>query len=348
MRHLLAELDCYSSGERNGPFARPGWLRELLRWAQDQVIAVGIRLTGGFQQMNAGPTFALLRLETNHQALWFKATGEPNSHEPSATLVLARLFPHQVPRVLAVHNAWNGWLSAEEPGASLEHSPDFTAWQRAAEQIAQLQIASIPSINDLIAAKAKDLRISKLAEKIDPFLTRMAELMAVQEMETPAPLAKSELAILAQGLKECCALHDSLTIPDTLGHIDFNPGNILVCLDRCVFLDWAEAAVTNPFVTFEYLREHFSRSDILEPSAGGGLLQAYLQPWTALCPEWKLRRALTISPLLAVFAFAVSTNAWLTDNSFHDPSQDAYFRSLTRRMYREAILVAEGSEVCTG
>jgi hypothetical protein len=72
---------------------------------------------------------------------------------------------------------------------------------------------------------------------IDPFLARMAEFMGAQEKRSPAPLANSELASLGEGLKEACSLLQSFALPDTIGHIDFNPGNILVSSDHCVFLD---------------------------------------------------------------------------------------------------------------
>src|SRR5712664_3776756 len=109
----------------------------------------------------------------------------------------------------------------------------------------------------------------------------MAEFMAAQEKRSPAPLAKSELASLGEGLKEACSLLQSFRLPDTLGHIDFNPGNILMSADRCVFLDWAEGCVSNPLITFEYLREHILRSGIQEPLAAEHLTAAYLRRWTS-------------------------------------------------------------------
>jgi hypothetical protein len=113
---------------------------------------------------------------------------------------------------------------------------------------------------------------------IDPFLARMAEFMAAQEKRSPAPLANSELVSLGEGLKESCLLLRSFGLPDTIGHIDFNPGNILVSPDRCVFLDWAEGCVTNPVITFEYLRRHMERGGVEEPAADSRLSAAYLRP----------------------------------------------------------------------
>jgi hypothetical protein len=112
IRNAFAELASYTSGKKQGPFAKPGRLRELFQWTYEQTAPLGLRLTGNFRQYNASPAFSLLRLETDATALWFKATGEPNAHELPVTLLLANLFPNHVPRVLGVHPFWNGWLSA--------------------------------------------------------------------------------------------------------------------------------------------------------------------------------------------------------------------------------------------
>jgi len=346
IRESLEELDSYLRGERPGPFARPGWLKELFQWVEDQISPLGLRLTSGFRQWNASPTFSLVRLETNEGALWFKATGEPNSHELPVSLLLARLFPGHVPRILGVHPFWNGWLTAEASGTALDEISDCSTWERVAGELAELQIASIGRSSELLEGKCKDLRLPEILKFIDPFLTRMAELMAAQEKRSPAPLANSEIASLAEGLKESFSLLQSFGLPDTLGHMDCNPGNILVSPDRCVFLDWAEGCVTNPLITFEYLRQHFGRSAPPQPSAIERLTAAYVRHWASFYPPEGLRRALEISPLVGVFVYAIASDLWRSPASQCPPEHAGYLRSLTRRMYREAVRAAERSELC--
>lgn len=342
----LEELDSHARGEKLGPFARPGWLRELFQWAQEQVSPLGLRVTGEFRQLNASPTFSLIRLETDDGALWFKATGEPNSHELPISLLLARLFPKHVPQVLGVHPSWNGWLSAEALGTALDEISDLSNWERVAEGLAELQIASIGKAAELLEWKCKDLRFPELVKRTDPFLTRMTEFMAEQEKRSPVPLAASEFSSLREGLTKACALLGGLGLPDTLGHVDFNPGNILVSPDRCVFLDWAEGCISNPLITFEYLREHFTRSAIQEPSAVERLTAAYVRPWTSFFSPEDLRRALTVSPLIAAFVYAIASDAWREPDSILNQKLAGYFRSLTRRMYREAIHMVVGASLC--
>src|SRR5258708_25677378 len=178
IRESLAELDSYANGERPGPFAKPGWLPELFEWAQEQVSPSGLRVNGHFRQLNASPTFSLIRLETDNDALWFKATGEPNSHELPVSVLLARLFPKYVPRILGVHPAWNGWLSTEASGTALDEISDRSAWERVAGELAELQIASIGQTAELLEEKCKDLRFPETVKFIVPFLARIADFMA--------------------------------------------------------------------------------------------------------------------------------------------------------------------------
>lgn len=335
----IEQLDAYAKGQIAGHFACRGWLRELFRWSQEQIAPQYRRLTGAFCQLNASPTFSLIRFETDTGAVWFKATGEPNSHELAVTVALTRLFPRYLPRLLGVHHAWNGWLSEEAAGHPLAQMAGVAPWEQAAEQLGELQISSIGETAELLAARSRDLRITTLAERIDPFLVRMNELMAAQQKQTPAPLDRSELAVVAARLKRSCAVLEDFELPDTIGHFDLNPGNILVSEERCVFLDWSEACVTNPLTTFEYLRQYMRRSRVEESGAGERITTAYLRPWTRLYSSTVLTRALAFAPLIAVFAYAVASDSWRSVDATSEPGLAGYYRGLARRMYREAIEV---------
>jgi Phosphotransferase enzyme family len=332
--------------EPKGPFEKPGWMEELLAWVQDEIAPLGLRVTGDFRQLGAGGSFNLTRIETTRNAVWFKATGEPHGHELSLTLVLAELFQAYMPRVIGVHAGWNGWLSENAPGRSLGEVTDCSPWERAAEALAELQIRSIGKSLQLIAAGARDLRISRLAERIDAFLSRMSELMAMQEKRSPAPLADCELRRLGDRLKQSCTLLEAFGLPHTVGHLDFNPGNIFVDGDQCVFLDWAEGAISNPLLTFEYLAEHMVRAGLPKPESEQRLVNRYLRPWACFYSADELRQARKLAPLMAVYAYATANDSWRCGDALDNPQRAGYFRALTRRMYREAMRVEQRSKPC--
>jgi hypothetical protein len=343
LTEVLQDANAGLSRQHAGPFSTPGWLAQLFEWVQTQLDPQGFRITGVIRQLNASSTFSLIRLETTGPAIWFKATGQPNLHERPISLSLARLFPEYVPAIIGVHPTWNGWLSEEASGTTLEGLAESSVWERVAMELAKLQIASVGKYAELLASGCKDRRLSKLIEYVDPFLARMTELMAAQERISPEPLTRSQLSLLGDRLKEACARLEEIGLPATLGHTDFNPGNILVSSTGCCFLDWAEGCVTHPFITFEYLREHARRALRQDAALGERLAGAYLRPWQSFFSLDVLAYAMAFSPLIAVFVSAIASETWRSVDPVRDLSFAAYFRSLTRRMYREATARAKGA-----
>jgi Phosphotransferase enzyme family len=328
-------------------FTKPGWLSELLAWAQEQLSPLGARLTGSFAQLNASPRFSLIRLETNDSAVWFKATGPPNRHELPLTVCIARLFPGYVPELLGVHAAWNGWLTREVPGRTLDHhGTELACWSTAAGDLARLEILSMGKQPELLGSGCMDLRLPRLIEEVDPLMDRMRGLMAAQQKQTPARLTDSELNSLRDCLKQACSLLSELSLPDTLGHLDFNPGNIIVSLEGSVFLDWAEACLTNPLVTLEYLCEHFRRNCTDDRGATGKLIAAYMERWEPLVSLDGLKPASLLSPLVAAFAYTVAAGSRHPFGTAESGFAAGYLRSLGRRMFREAEKIMARSERC--
>lgn len=339
----LIESSLESLHRKIGPFQRLGWIDELFDWTERQLEPFGLHLTGGFEQWNASPTFTLVRIETTGRALWFKATGDPNRQELALSLALTRLFPRYVPHVLAVHPSWNGWLSWEVPGTALCQTIEFDRWRDAAADLARLQISSIGKTNALVARGAKNLETSYLYAQIDPFVSRMHALMAAEQKATPWPMTEAELDALARDLKLSCEFLQDSDLPDTLGHLDLNPGNILVADGQSVFLDWAEASVAHPLLSFEYLREHMVHAGLRTPDAIQGLTRDYLAPWSRFVPAAELACALKRTPLVAVFAYAVANDCWRSPELFENSRLRELFRSLTGRMHQESVRLLERS-----
>lgn len=345
LQFSLQEFKARLANSNSEPFLRPGWLRNLFSWAQEQLEMLGLRLTGKFTQLNASSNFSLIRLETTGPAVWFKATGSPNHRELSISVAIARLLPAYVPLILGIHPEWNGWLSGELPGSPLVDLVSSADWERVADTLACMQIKSIRGTSSLVEAGCKDLRLPNLAKQIGPFLDQMSSLMKRQKKTSPAPLDSAQIDRIRVGLNEAWTRLSQLGFPDTITHIDFNPGNILVSTNKCCFLDWAEGAVSNPFLTFEYLLEHYRRRGVNDQYLRS-LRDAYVRPWVALFSPRLVEAAFKYSPLIALLAYAVRDLDWRIETSHQDTRVAGYFRALARRMHVETLRFTESSVPC--
>jgi len=346
LQSALEEMGGYVAEPQKHPFARPGWITELFKWTQSQIDPLQLTLTGGFRQLNASPSFSLVRIETTGPAFWFKATGEPNRHELAITCTLTRLFPSYLPELLSVRPPWNGWLSRECPGRTLDTHTDASAWTQTARALGALEIASIGKSETLLACGCKDLRLSALAGQIDPFFARMIERMRLQKSEPPAILSNSDIRFLRDELKRACTIVQQIGLPDVLGHIDFNPGNIVISAEKSVFLDWAEGSLVSPFITFSYLREHARRSPFGAAGTQDQIARAYLDSWRPWLSRSALARGLACSSFLAVFIYALAIDQQNSGGAAESPALSGFLRSLARRMHREAAAIKAGGELC--
>lgn len=332
----MHQLEGYES-DPSSPFARRGWLTALRDWSANVIQSPGLELTGPLRQYNAGPAFNLIRLETTGPAVWFKAVGEPNLREFPITMKLAELFPMFMPEVLATKPGWIGWLSREVDGKNLGETKDLALWEQTAADLARFQIQSIPESESILHLGAHDLRFNALLSAIEPFFDVVGRLMDEQPKAPPVILSRAELSLLRVLVDDALTLLADLRIPNTLGHLDLNPGNILVSAHGGIFLDWAEAYVGFPLFSLEYLLEHFRRQDEIGADHHSRIVGAYTTPWRQALSNDRITDALTLAPLAAVFAYAVGTNAWKEEAKLRDPKFAGYVRSLARRMNREAI-----------
>jgi hypothetical protein len=137
-------------------------------------------------------------------------------------------------------------------------------------------------------------------------------------------------------LKDALRCLGALRIPDTLGHSDFNPGNIIVGPERCTFLDWAEAHVGHPFLTYEYFLAHLRKDYPHLAPLEGDLRAAYSRIWSSVASPEQIAQAYSFSRLVAVYAYTASSNVWRDPERLKVPGFQGYLRSLTRRMKQEA------------
>ncbi len=333
------------TGDDPEPFSRLGWMSNLQDWVRTVIHPLGMELKD-FQQLNGCETFSLIRFDTTHRPVWFKAVGDPNRHEFLITLAISALFPQYVPCLLASQPAWHGWLMTDANGSSLDESENPSAWKSAVTALAALQIESIGRTTGLLEAGCKDLCISKLLALVDPFLDVMADLMKQQTKISPPILSREELSELRVILKDALQSLAALRIPDTLGHSDFNPGNIMVGPERCVFIDWAEAHVGHPFLTFEYFLAHLRKDYPQFVPFESDLRAVYSRIWNSIASPEQVAETYLFSPLVAVYAYAVSSGVWRDPERLKIQGFQGFLRSLTRRMKQEADLMQRRRVEC--
>jgi hypothetical protein len=337
-------LDRYRTGELQGPFGHPGWLPRATEWVAEQASAAGLRLTGQYLQLNAGLSYSLIRFETNGAAVWFKAVGD-DAHEHRVTLKLASAFPEFLPRLLASHQEWHAWLALECAGSPLDDGSFATGWTAAVESLARLQIQSLGRRFELIEAGSKDLRPSTLGNDVHPFFDGMAQLMEQQEKSSPPPLSRHDLLNLGRDITSALEELERDGVPNALGHLDLNRHNLFVSGRNCIFIDWAEAYVGPPFVSFEYLLESYRLSHPGDLSGEGSLIINYTKHWAPYASDQQIAASLLLAPLLAVFTYAAGGFAWRNLGDI-ELRTAGFLRSLARRMKREADILRERRAVC--
>jgi len=129
-------------------------------------------------------------------------------------------------------------------------------------------------------------------------------------------------------------LHDA-RIPDALNHLDLNPGNVIISPSKCIFLDWAEGAVGNPFFSMEYLRQHFLQAFPGQQEAELHFRKSYLNHWNSVADKTS-EDLFRFARLVAAFAFAVSALPWDDPKMGQRQEFAGLLRSLVRRMHRES------------
>lgn len=332
-----AGLEPESLCRQQGPFSDFGVFERICRWVEQELKPSRKTWDGEFRQLHATPSFALIRFGTNTGAVWFKATGAPNQRESNISRCLSNLFPAYTPEILSFRDDWNAWLADELQGMALASCRDHEAWCQAAKSMAQVQIASIGHTRAILRSGALEARTANLISQVTPFFSEIGRLMDIQVKTAPRRLTASELRLLAGQMNEALERLQVLAVPDTLNHFDLNPENVIVRSGNAKFLDWAEAAIGHPFLSFEYLRQHFSRQFGNEAGHSGELLNAYAQEWRPLVTESVFHRAMELVPLVAPFAFAVTSLPWSSAHCDATTEAAGFLRGLARCMHREAL-----------
>lgn len=337
-------LDKGSTGR--GPFSQLGWTEDLLTWSSKALKLARSQLSETVVQLNAAADAALVRILTRDgPSYWFKAAGASHPFERHVTARLAQQFPAYVPEVVAVHEQWNGWLTRDS-GVPLFRSC-FDRPRLALEAVrglAELQVASSSIVSALLLDGCHDHRLPTLRAQI-PELTRYLEA-AMQEpgVHVGSRIERERLRRVAALIIDATLWIDDVGIPDALMHCDIGLENILAGPHGCVFIDWAQASVGLPFVTFEHLCSQFaqhSQTRDLIPR----LRRIYLDVWKASLSGRHPDRALRFVPLVALASLLCCQKERLMGT--RKGSSHSYARVLARQMDLAAQRIEETIRIST-
>jgi hypothetical protein len=342
LRAALDEFEGYDSGAKSSSFGRYRSLDDLREWYGPYLSALGVRETG-VQQWNGDPWFALFRIAVEPiseskpeipKALWFKAVGEPNTREFAVTKALVEECPYWFPKLVAIKKEWNGWLMEEVDGHELDAELDGRPWALTARILAKVQKRFVGQEDKLLSLGCKDWRMPHVLESLDPFFEDMEDAMKRQPSAPPHILSRDELRVLKVQCRDLCRRVEDVDIPYTITHGDFSPHNVIVLNGWPVLLDWAEAYVSFPFISWEYFWNRTAK-DHPEYAAWHERMHrnyAY-RIWESMLGQNRVDEGLRLSPAMAVLILALY--------GIDDPEErrnrraDKVKRSLVRRLQRE-------------
>jgi hypothetical protein len=241
----------------------PGWLDEATAWIDGRV-----ERTGDVELMLARPWSAIVRVPTATGNVWFKENASATAFEPSLTELLVHRRPECLPEVVA----WEGpRIVTKDAGPRLRNVLDAgdtrPSWEEILPLYAELQI-------DFMGVAEKALTLGTPDDR-------------------PELLPDRYRALGGDRLDAVRAAADRLagSMPLTVAHMEAHDGNVFVRDGRPVFIDWAEAVVTHPFVgPLLALRSATERFGY-EPGSPEveRLRDLYLEPFTTFTPMAELR-----------------------------------------------------------
>lgn len=336
-----------SSGETGrGTFSRLGWIDDALAWIDAVTPHSGLTPRWKVEQFNASATASLIRVsDSNRRAYWFKATGPPGDSEARITRTLASLFSTYLPEVIGFHPHWNAWLMAEEGTALSENTLNRFNLDRVVDRLARLQRESSEHVATLVSSGCQDHRMSMLYVALGEMTPYLEGAVSNQDTQTGPRIRAARIRQIKALVEEATSRFSEMRIPDTLLHGDFSFENILVSRRSCLFTDWAQASVGNPFVTFEHLllqlrqtehgKKHLDRAATI-----------YCGNWSNTISATHIRDTLKWLPLVAIASTLRCRRPWLTATGIAQPLSQSYARILARQLDRAAQMIEKDISIC--
>lgn len=317
-----------------GPVSRMGWLVEAKSWIRASSGRREYDFTGNVRQLNGGGRFALVRLAVRSgPALWLKAVGEPNLHEYDTTTYLSAFQAQYLPPIVCARRDWHAWVM-EEVGEDMGNKASFTLCVRAVETLAQMQIDLLGNADSLLSHGCAEHRSPALQKHSEEVFGFVAEAMRLQSGGAAAPLSGARVRELNDIVRASLETADDIGMPESIAQNDMNLGNVLSDGERCVFTDWCESYVGNPFNAFELFRVVLNRQLPASVSWVADLRSHYMRRWLTILSESQAAALFALTPVLTIYSCLYSRgHDWITRQR-DDPAFQRRTRTLARHLDR--------------
>jgi hypothetical protein len=311
--------------EGTSRWTEASWRHEAERWIHEQLASLGLHAVAAIEQPHVRAWGTALRVSTNGGTLWFKASIVPLAYE-GPLLDLARAASASVPRLVAA-DVSHGWMLMEDAGTKLtdlyREGLPRAVWCKLLRTYAQLQVDAAPAAERLVAGGVPDRRLAKLVEGLrrvlgNDRLVRPSGEAALTDNELER--AYGLLPVVERAVDSVAGLE----LPASLQHDDLHPWNVCVREGAYCFIDWGDACISQPLLSFTVPLAHIA------PADADAARDAYLEPWTRFRTRDELVAGLGAARLLG---HVTGILKWeLIASGLGDDERAAYEDAITRRV----------------
>jgi hypothetical protein len=194
---------------------------------------------------------SLYTVETNDGLFYLKVNNPKFTYEHNVLNYLYKTFPTYVPKVIHSNQHLNCFITKDSGEPLDEYLRNYLKEGLIIQAIDKfLTLQKTADVNILINLGVRDLSTNKLVDKFYHTLSNCDYIC--HNLKTEIIKAKNQLNIMVEEFH-------NLGIDDSLEHGDFHFGNMLHRDDKVVFIDWAEATITNPLFSFISFRNSLVR-----------------------------------------------------------------------------------------
>jgi hypothetical protein len=316
------------------------WQKQAHEWIHMQAEQNSFRLVGNIEQNHAYAWSTVMRVPTNEDMLFFKATAGETLYEIALTQKLSGWSPNCMPELVAV-DATRGWMLMRDGGeqlrASIRPTQNIKPWEPVITRYAELQIGLVEHIEEILTLGIPDHRLARLPMLYTQLLADEASLMIGQEKGLTSTEFQ-QLKNLKPRFERICKSLAALGIPETLNNGDFHDGNILIRNGRITFFDWGDATLTHPFVSlrtfFVSIEISLKLDDYAFTPEMEVLLERYLEPWQKYASKADLLTAYGLSKPVAAIVKALLWHQ--TISNLKDSLRDEYAH-IVPELFREFL-----------